>query len=288
VHFWDHAERGLTWSWLERGFDHPRLKGTYRLDAPRYATSEFLAESAGSGVVATVHIQAAAWSDQPQRETEWLDRVAAATGWPQAIVGGVRLVDADAARVVMAHRAASGLFRGVRDLAVPASSLDDEELVSRYAELAPLAGTVELMVTHEHFPKLARLADRAPSAVVVLGHAGLPVERTPSYRAAWHRDLRTLATKPNVVCKISALASASDPNWTVESLRPWVLGCVEAFGPQRSILATNWPIDRLHGTYIRLVDAYRGILAELTAEERADILHGTAERVYQLAPAAYP
>jgi predicted TIM-barrel fold metal-dependent hydrolase len=80
VHFWDHSMPGLRWAWLEPGFDHPRLKGTHRLDAPRYTTPEFLAESAGTGVVAAVHVQAAAWSERPERETAWLDGFAVATG----------------------------------------------------------------------------------------------------------------------------------------------------------------------------------------------------------------
>jgi predicted TIM-barrel fold metal-dependent hydrolase len=282
VHFWDHSVPGLTWAWLEPGFDHPRLKGTPRLDAPRYTTPEFLAEAAGTGVAGAVHVQAAAWSDRPQRETEWLDTVATETGWPHALIGNVRLVAEDADAVVGAHRDSSALVRGVRDLAIPATSLDDPAVVARFATVAPLAGTVELMTTYEEFPKLAALAERAPDAVLVLGHAGLPLERTPDYHAAWLRAMQRLAASPNVVGKISALASASDPQWTAESLRPWVLGCVEAFGPDRCMLATNWPIDRLHGTYARLVDAYREILADLTTDERSAVFHGTAERVYSI------
>jgi predicted TIM-barrel fold metal-dependent hydrolase len=272
---------GLTWNWLEPGFEHPRLKGTQRLDAPRYTTPEFLAETAGSGVVAAVHVQAASWSDRPERETRWLDRLAAETGWPQALVAAVRLVDDNAVDVVNAHRASSRV-RGVRDLAVPESRLVEAEIADRFAEVAPLAGTVELMVPHEHYPKLAALAARTPSACLVLGHAGLPLERTADYRTAWQRALRELAAMPNVVCKISALASASDPQWTVESLRPWVLGCIEAFGPARCMLASNWPIDRLYGSYRQLVDAYREIVRGLSQGERAAVFHRTAERVYRL------
>jgi len=282
VHFWDHSVAGLTWAWLEPGFDHPRLTGTPRLDAPRYTTPEFLIEATGSGVVAAVHVQAAAWSDRPQRETEWLDTLAAETGWPHALIGNVRLVAEDAGVVVRRHRDSSALVRGVRDLAIPAASLGDSEVVARFATVAPRARTVELMTTHEEFPKLAALAQGAPDAVLVLGHAGLPLERTHGYRAAWLHAMHRLAQTPNVVCKISALAGASDPQWTVESLRPWVLGCVEAFGPHRCMLATNWPIDRLYGSYPRLVEAYREILAPLAPAERAAVFHGTAERVYSI------
>jgi predicted TIM-barrel fold metal-dependent hydrolase len=211
----------------------------------------------------------------------WLDRLAAATGWTHALVGSVRLADEDAVDTVASHRVSSR-FRGVRDLSVPVAALDDPALVRRFAELAPLAGTVELMVTHEHFPPLAALARQAPDGVLVLGHAGLPIERGVAYRVAWQQAMTALAATPNVVCKISALASGSDPHWTVESLRPWVLGCIEAFGANRCMLATNWPIDRLHGSYVRLVDAYREVITELTPDERGAVLHGTAEHVYRL------
>ena len=43
VHFWDHSLPGMRWRFLESDFEHPRLKGTQRLDAPRYGPTELLA-----------------------------------------------------------------------------------------------------------------------------------------------------------------------------------------------------------------------------------------------------
>jgi predicted TIM-barrel fold metal-dependent hydrolase len=90
-----------------------------------------------------------------------------------------------------------------------------------------------------------------------------------------------LATAENVVCKISALGSA-DPHWTAASIRPWVLGCVEAFGADRCMLATNWPVDKLFGTYERLLSAYVEIATELTPSEQQAIFSATAERVHRI------
>ena len=91
-----------------------------------------------------------------------------------------------------------------------------------------------------------------------------------------------MAVAPNVVVKVSAIASSADPSWTVDSIRPWVLAPVAAFGADRCMLATNWPIDRLYGTYDGLVAAYRTIVGELGAADRRALWHGTADRVYRL------
>jgi predicted TIM-barrel fold metal-dependent hydrolase len=118
---------------------------------------------------------------------------------------------------------------------------------------------------------------------VILGHAGFPLERTPEYYALWKREITALAEAPNVACKISGLGMV-DHDWTVESIRPWVVHCVEAFGPDRVMFGTNWPVDILFSTYLRQIDAYRVILAT-EGSSRADqekMLYRNAEHFYRI------
>jgi len=118
VHFWDHALPGLRWRFLEPDFDHPRLKGTQRLDAPRFGPDELLAEAGDQRPDKVVHIQCALLpATTPTQETAWLESLADDGGYPQAIVAGCRLRDPDAAAVLVAN-AAYPRFRGVRDLSV--------------------------------------------------------------------------------------------------------------------------------------------------------------------------
>ena len=127
---------------------------------------------------------------------------------------------------------------------------------------------------YEHVGSIRALAERWPDVTIVLGHAGQPVERTPEYLARWSQALADLAAAAsNVVVKVSAIAPGADPHWTVDCIRPCVLGCVGAFGAERSMFATNRPIDRLHGTYGGLVGAYREITADLAADERKALFH---------------
>ena len=87
----------------------------------------------------------------------------------------------------------------------------------------------------------------------------------------------------NVICKISSLVLV-DHQWTVDSLRPWVLTCVETFGPKRCVFASHWPIDTLFGGFRKLVDAYREIVHDFTPEEQKDLLAANALRAYGLEP----
>jgi predicted TIM-barrel fold metal-dependent hydrolase len=138
------------------------------------------------------------------------------------------------------------------------------------------------MTSWPNYDHVIALASAHPDITVVLGHAGLPVARDPEYFAHWSAGIGRLAKLPNIVCKISALASGSDPSWTVDSIRPWLLGCVETFGPDRCMFGSNWPIDSLFGDYPRLVAAYREITSVLAPAERRNLFSATAAKIYRL------
>ncbi len=281
VHFWDHSQPGLRWLFLEPGFEHPRLKGTQRLDAPRYTPAELRAEAGTNAPSKVVHIQCAAPTPDPYRESAWLDALAAEEGWPNAIVAGCRIREEGAASAIEAN-AASPRFRGVRDLSVQ-GAVEPAEVARAFDAASDHGASVELMVPFEHYESIAALAARWPAVTIVLGHAGQPADRTCEYLDQWSSALAQLAdAAANVVIKVSAIASSADPDWRTETIRPWVLAAIQGFGSDRSMLATNWPIDRLYGSYDGLVDAYRTIVAELPPADRDDVLHGTADRVYRI------
>ena len=125
------------------------------------------------------------------------------------------------------------------------------------------------------------LARRYPSTQIVLGHAERPIAamRRPSRPgprpSVGSLDMRTWRARS----RASAWATIG---WTIASIRPWVLRCIEAFGPERSMFGTNWPVDLLYAPYVEQVDAYRTILVQEgfdTAVQHA-LLHGNAERIY--------
>lgn len=281
VHFWDHSLEGFRWPWLEPGFRHRQLVDTHQLDAPRYTTPEFRSETDAAGVAGMVHVHAAERMPDPSRETEWLQSMGDEIGWPHALVGACPLREAGAPDLLHRH-ARFGRLRGVRDVWGIKELQSAAEVKPALDTAAELGLSIELRLPLDRFHVLREIADRWPDVTLVLGHAGLPQTRSDDDLAQWRAALRDLAGAPNAVCKISAVAGSSDPDWTVESIRPWVFGCIDAFGPDRCMFGTNWPVDRLFGTYHAVVDAYREVVADLDAADRARLFHGTAARVYGL------
>ena len=79
----------------------------------------------------------------------------------------------------------------------------------------------------------------------------------------------------------------ADNNWTVDSIRPYVLTSIETFGVDRCFFATNWPVDWLWSTYDELVDAYTEIIAGFSHDEQAALFSKNAEcALPHLTPAA--
>ena len=71
-------------------------------------------------------------------------------------------------------------------------------------------------------------------------------------------------------------------NWTIDSIRPYVLGCIEAFGVDRSFFGSNWPVDKMYSTYAELISAYREIIADFGEHEQVALFSKNAERIYRV------
>jgi len=277
VHFWDHSVPGFVWAWLDPSFQ--QFGETHLLDAPRFTTPEFREECEGAGVAGIVHVNATAPMPDPSAETAWLDQMGEAYGWPNAIVGACNLASAEAPDLMRRH-VRSSRMRGVRDLAF-AQRLDLDALGPALATAADLDLCVELRTPVPQLEAIGRLAERWPSVHFVLTHAGLPHVRSDETFTEWRSEISGLADRPNITCKISAVAGSSDRNWTEASIRPWIMGCIDAFGADRCMFGTNWPLDRLWRSYLDLVAAYRRIVAEFDRATQHDLLHGTAERTFR-------
>ena len=74
----------------------------------------------------------------------------------------------------------------------------------------------------------------------------------------WKRDIELLASKKNVICKISGIVvSAPKDNWGPETLAPIINHCLDSFGPDRVIFGGDWPVCRLVASYKQWVTLSR-------------------------------
>ena len=90
-----------------------------------------------------------------------------------------------------------------------------------------------------------------------------------------------MASAENTWCKISGLGMY-DHQWTVESIRPWVMACLETFGIERCFFGSNWPVDRLFSSYDAVINAFAEIVADLSLSEQEALFFANATKVYGL------
>lgn len=274
-------EPSLRYVWLEPDAPEDEITGPdCAIRCQRYWPDDFIAETRFQNVSKVVHVQAALGTEDPVQETRWLQAHADRLGVPHGIIAYLDLTRPDVADRLAEH-ASHRCFRGIRDLRYD-DYLTDPHWERGVAALAAHGGLV--LCDDPALDGMALMRDiarRNPGLTFCIDHAGFPKERGAAYFERWRAGMRMLAEVENVVVKISGLGMA-DHRWTVDSLRAWVLACIEDFGVQRSFFGTNWPLDRLYSSYGDVLDAYAQIVSAFSADERWALLGGNAERIFRL------
>ena len=279
VHFHDLRHSTLRYEWLDATAEDPDLGDYSAIKSLRYWADDFIAETRFHDVERVVHVQAAIGTDDPVEETRWLQAFADRTGVPHGIVAAADLSNPTVDDVLRRHLEYPNV-RGIRDLRYD-DYLDDPQWQRGYALLEQNGLVLCDDPLIEHMASSCRLAERFPGIVLCIDHAGFPRERTDDYFKEWRTGMCGLAGPENTVVKISGLGQC-DHRWTVESLRPWVLTCIEAFGVERSFFGTNWPVDRLFSSYGDVIEAYAEIITDFTDAEQTALFSGNANRIFRL------
>jgi predicted TIM-barrel fold metal-dependent hydrolase len=279
VHFHDLENPVLRYEWLEPGGEDIVLDDYRAIKALRYWADDFVAETRFHNVTRVVHVQAAIGITDPVAETAWLQAFADRVGVPHGIVAFADLSAPDLVETLERHAEFPNL-RGIRDLRYD-DYLSRADWRRGYAELERFGLVCCDDPALDEMPQSLELARDFPGITLCIDHAGFPRARDDDYFQRWRLRIRELARAENVVIKISGLGMC-DHRWTVESLRPWVLTCIEAFGIERSFFGSNWPVDRLFSSYGDVIDAYAQIICGFTDDEQRALFSGTADRLFRL------
>jgi predicted TIM-barrel fold metal-dependent hydrolase len=282
VHFHDLREPHLRYDWLEHGQPVDEEDGDIgAIRAERYWPDDLHGEARFHGVERVIHVQAAIGAADPVEETRWLQAHHDRFGWPHGAIAYADLTSPGLEDILQGHLEFP-IVRGIRDLPRAEDALTDPRWETGFARLGEL-GLIccDAPTNLERYADAAALARRNPDTVLCIDHLGTPARTDAAHFAAWRRALAALAAEPNVVLKISGFPMV-DHQWTIGSMRPWVLAGIEAFGVERCFFGTNWPLDRLRSSYGDLVGAYAEIVADFTPEEQRALLSGNARRVFRV------
>jgi L-fucono-1,5-lactonase len=264
-HLWDPERRAYPWL---AGLDP--IRRPYTVDDLRTV----------SGAAATVLVQTLPSYD----ETAEFLALAAADGPVAGVVGWADLAAPDVAGhlAALAHR---DLLVGVRH---QVENEPDPEWLLHKDVLRGLRAVTEaglaydLLVNASQYASVAAVADRLPSAVLVLDHAGKPPIASGAVDE-WAAAITEIARRPNVFCKLSGLVTEADlARWRQADLAPYADHVLTVFGPGRVMFGSDWPVCELAATYAQVVEAAETLTAHLSPAERADVFEGTARRAYRI------
>lgn len=195
-------------------------------------------------VTGTVVVEASPWLE----DNQWVLDLAAHEAFIVGVVGNLPVGTKEFAGHLKRF-AANRLFRGIRlrDRKLE-GTLDDSAFLSDLKMLADHDLSLDLVGGREILPFADRLAKQAPNLRIIIDHlAGLVVDGNAP-PAGWVKQMRTLARRPGIYCKLSGLvegtgrSDGSAPR-DVEFYRPVLDAMREMFGLERLIYASNWPVS---------------------------------------------
>jgi L-fuconolactonase len=229
------------------------------------------------GIAGTILVQAA----PTEAETKFLLDIADNAGLVRGVVGWTDFDAADGVGRIEAL-ASRNLLVGLRPMV---QDIADDDWLLRPA-LTPLLAAMQrdglvfdALVLPRHLPRVLRVIDRHPDLAFVLDHCGKPELATGEIEV-WQRDIALLAERPNIVCKLSGLATEAAPDWKPADLHQAVDHVVKLFGPQRLLWGSDWPVVNLAGGYEKWFTAAETLLADLSSDDKAAVFGGNAARIY--------
>jgi len=221
---------------------------------------------------------------QSLEETRWMLELADACPFVAGVVGWVDLAG-DQVRDDLEAVAAHPKLVGVRHIVQ--SEPDDRFLLGAafgrgVALLEEFDLAYDILIYPRQLPAAIEFVRRFEHQRFVLDHLAKPDIRSADI-GKWAEDLRTLAASPHVCAKLSGLVTEADwRRWTPDDVRPVLDVALDAFGPSRLMVGSDWPVCTVAASYDRTMALVAEYVARLSQAERDLFLGGTAQGFWKL------
>ena len=268
-HFW-------TYNAAEYGWINDSMAALRR----NFLADDLQKEMAHTGIDGAVSVEAR----QTVEETRWLLSLAEKNGFIKGVVGWVPLADGKVKgeiEKIATNRKLRGVRHGVQ------GESDDQFILGRdfnrgVALLKDFGLVYDILILERHLPQTIEFVDLHPGQIFVLDHIAKPKIKEKSIEP-WGKNIKELAKRENVYCKVSGMVTEADlGNWNESQLRPYFDTVLKAFGVKRLMFGSDWPVCLLASTYVRWVEVVHRFAADLSKDEQARLFGGTAIEAYKL------
>ena len=266
-HFWKYSDAEYGW------IDDPALRRDFLPD-------DLHKELKSAGIDGAISVQAR----QTIGETEWLLSLAEQNSFLKGVVGWLPLtsptVEGDIEKFA-ARKALKAVRHVVQD------EKDDRYLLrddfNAGVSLLDKHGLAyDILIFERHLPYAIQFVDRHPRQRFILDHIAKPRIREGAV-LPWRDNLREIARRPNVWCKVSGVVTEADhKKWTEAQVRFYIESAIDAFTPKRILFGSDWPVCLSATTYKNWSDLMHRATKNLSATERGWIFGGSAAEAYRI------
>jgi L-fuconolactonase len=214
-------------------------------------------------------------------DTQWLLQLAEQYPLIKGVVGWFDLCSADVEKD-LERLSEHPLLKGVR-MILQAQSEDyllREDFQRGLGLLSKYDLTYDLLLLPKHLPNALKLVEKFPEQPFVLDHISKP-DIKESVLSPWREYIQALAKQPHVMCKLSGMVTeAAWGAWKPEDFHAYLDVVLEAFGPERLMIGSDWPVCKLSGEYEEVMEIVMNYIQRLSKSEQEMILGLNCARFY--------
>lgn len=233
-----------------------------------------------TGVQGVVSVQAR----QSLEETDWLLEMAEGHNFIKGIVGWLPLA-AENIQQVLEQYSGNPWLKGVRHVVQGESDpafILGKDFNRGISQLKNDGLVYDILILEHQLPNTIRFVDQHPEQRFIVDHIAKPKIKH-NETEPWARNLKELARRENVSCKISGMVTEADyHSWTKEQLQPYFDVVLEAFGPSRLMYGSDWPVCLVATSYSDWLNLVRDMLSGLSPDEQEQIFSRNARHFYHL------
>ena len=273
LHLWDPTL--IPYPWLK---DVPLLNKPYLLEDYRRAFASVEVE-------AMVFVQCEADFAAFAREAEWAAEQSRIDPRIKGLVAWAPLEKGAAVADDLAALKRHAILRGIRRIIQFEDDIDfclRPDFIEGVRILRDFDLSFDICIDHRHMANTLKFVDAVGDVPMILDHIGKPSIRDAA-REPWMSQIRELARRPNIVCKMSGVATEAKADWKPDDLRPFMDAAFEAFGFERMMFGGDWPVTLQAIQPSRWIALLHESLGGVNETDQRKFWRDNAIRVYRLA-----
>ncbi len=210
---------------------------------------------------------------QTLEETRWLLKLADEFNFIKGVVGWVDLCSPEIDKQLIEF-SVNPKFVGVRHVI---HDEPDDNFMARndfqhgISLLQNYNLTFDLLLFPKHLPVANTLVEKFPQQKFVLDHIAKPNIKLHK-QEPWKSEIIKLAKNKNVFCKLSGMVTEADwKNWKIADFEFYLETVIEAFGPDRIMIGSDWPVCIIGGSYIEIMNIVMNYFSSFSEETQQNI-----------------